>query len=503
MEFVKSAGLIGIEGHLVTVECEELGGLPRLDLVGLPGAAVKESGDRVRSAIKNSGYSFPGGRLTINLAPADTRKEGPVYDVPIMLGLLAADRQIPSLPTDSVFIGELSLGGQLRPVNGVLSMALAAEEAGIRKLFLPAANAQEAAFAENLTLYPAENMEQILEHLQGGEQIPPYQAQPSAENEGYALDFAEVMGQENAKRALEVAAAGGHNILLCGSPGSGKSMMIKRFPSILPPMSRKEKLEVIRLYSAVGLGTQAALSDARPFRSPHHTASAVSLTGGGNQQMRPGEISLAHNGVLFLDELPEFSKYVLETLRQPLEDGKITITRAAGSAEFPSRFQLLAAMNPCKCGWYGHASGRCHCTPESVKRYRSRISGPLLDRIDIQLEIQPVEYTDLTAKKPAESSAAIRERVMAAREIQKQRFAGTSILSNRDIPAGQRQQYCPVSPEGEKLIQGAFERLGMTARSYDRVLKVARTIADLAGEKVIGAAHLAEAIQYRFSQWNG
>ncbi len=503
MEFVKSTGLMGIEGHLVTVECEQLGGLPRLDVVGLPGAAVKESGDRVRAAIKNCGCSFPGGRLTINLAPADTRKEGPVYDVPIMLGLLAADRQIPSLPADSVFLGELSLGGQLRPVNGVLSMALAAEQAGIRRMFLPAANAAEASFAEKLVLYPAESMQQILEHLRGGKQIPPYVPVREEKEPEEILDFSDVMGQENAKRALEVAAAGGHNVLLCGSPGSGKSMMAKRFSSILPPMSRAEKLEVIRLYSAVGLGTQAAASNRRPFRSPHHTASAVSLTGGGNVQMRPGEISLAHNGVLFLDELPEFSKYVLETLRQPLEDGRITVTRAAGSAQFPSRFQLVAAMNPCKCGWYGHASGRCRCTPESVKRYRSRISGPLLDRIDIQLEIQPVEYGDLTAKKPAESSAEIRSRVIAARQIQKERFAGTDIVCNGEIPAGLRQKYCPVSPAGEELVKGAFERLGMTARSYDRVLKVARTIADLAGEEVLDAVHLAEAIQYRFSSWNG
>ena len=495
---VRSLGLSGMTGYEVSVECMLSGGLPAFDVVGLPDAAVKEARERARAAVKNCGAKFPVSHITVNLAPARVRKEGTVYDLPILLGILTAAEEIRRLPEDAAFLGELSLTGALRGVTGVLPMALWARQHGIRQLFVPAANAAEATLAQGLTVYGVEDVKALVAHLKGEAELTPAPAwHPAAAPTATLPDMAEVMGQETVKRALEIAAAGGHNVLMVGSPGAGKSMLARRLPSILPDMTDAESLETTEIYSVAGLtDPHHPLVDVRPFRSPHHTASTVSLSGGGTVP-RPGEISLAHNGVLFLDELPEFDRAALETLRQPLEDGEVTITRAAGSLTIPSRFMLVCAMNPCRCGWYGHPSGRCTCSRQQVESYLRRISGPLLDRMDIHIEVPSVEYSAMRRRDAVETSADIRKRVNAAREIQKQRYAGTGVSCNAYMTPAMIGKYCALDEPCDAIMGRAFDRLGLTGRSHDRILRLGRTIADLAGSEAIRPEHLAEAIQYR------
>ena len=494
---VNTMGVQGIQGSLVRTECYISNGLPGFDIVGLPDAAVKEARERVRAAAKNNGLHFPTSRITVNLSPANLKKSGTHYDLPILLSVLSASGAIRRPSLSCAFIGELSLDGLVRPVTGVLSMALAAKRAGIKTIYVPYENAAEATLARGPAIIPVRTVSELAADLNGESALEEEPIWVLSKEESANLDFKDVLGQENVKRALEVAAAGSHNVLLVGPPGSGKSMLSKRLPSILPDMTWEESLEVTQIYSVMGMLTaKNPLVSRRPFRSPHHTVSNAGLTGGGTNP-RPGEISMAHKGVLFLDELPEFRKDTLDLMRQPLEDAKVTISRVSGSVTYPAEFMLVCAMNPCKCGWYGDPSGRCNCSQSAVHSYRSRISGPLLDRIDIMVEVPAVHFDDLRARAEAEPSAAVKKRVDAARRIQNDRFGVNTGMCNARMGPEEMRTYCELDTQCASLMRRAFDALGLTARSYDRILKVARTIADLDNSLQIRPQHIAEAIRYR------
>jgi magnesium chelatase family protein len=498
---VTSCAVVGLDAALIEVEVDMGRGLPSITIVGLPDAAVQESRERVRAAVRNSGLSFPQSRLTINLAPADLRKEGPAYDLPIAIGILLASEQIFADLDGAIIMGELSLDGGVRHVSGVLPMAHAAHEQGYQTLYVPAEDAAEASLIDGLEVYPIPNLLVLIDHLTGHARLSPFQCDYSLsdaeELPPYAADLAEIKGQEHVKRALEVAAAGSHNMMMVGPPGAGKTLIARSMPSILPRLTVDEALDITRVYSvADALPSDEPLIRHRPFRAPHHTISYAGLIGGGRWP-KPGEISLAHRGVLFLDELPEFGTRMLEMLRQPLEDKIIAISRSSGSLTYPANFTLMAAMNPCPCGYWGDSEKECTCSMTMVSRYQKRISGPLLDRIDIHVEVPRVDYEKLSSDRLGEPSAAVRKRVEAARERQRARFAETSLVTNADMGPAEIRQFCQVDDAAKSLLKAAMQQMHLSARAYHRVLKLGRTIADLAGSEPIQTAHIAEAIQYR------